>query len=513
MSTYSFPIRGKDFEHAGGATGRVKEMLKRIGADPPSVRRAMIAAYEAEMNVVIHADGGRMEVRLEPERLSVDVIDDGPGIPDVERAMAEGFSTAGPEARELGFGAGMGLPNIRRNTDRLTIHSRVGIGTRLSFSVDWRQVSATARADAPNSLLVREDRCKRCMACVRACPTQAIRIGAKGPEVLGHLCVDCAECIRACPSEALTIQAADRIDPESRHGVLVAPAFLRAECNADRAEFAAIARTLGFVDAIDHEQWTDALRRVSADWLRRTGVDGPGVVPVCPAAVNLLAMRFPTILDRVAPYETPMSAAGAACLESVARFVVACPGQRTALGGEGNGVEAFTPNAFRAACMAARPKGGGRTSSAVQKTAPASWVVCGAARVTRVFDAIERGQWPAGDLIEPYLCEGGCFGSPLSALGADLSRRIAGDPTDTHSAGVLPLAETRIARPGRRLGETMGQALDRLRQIDRHARLLPGTNCGVCGAPTCEALAEDVALGRASVDACPWKNPVTEQPS
>jgi hypothetical protein len=163
--------------------------------------------------------------------------------------------------------------------------------------------------------------------------------------------------------------------------------------------------------------------------------------------------------------------------------------------------------------MAARPKGGSRTPSAGHNTAAASWVVCGAARVTRVFDAIERGQWPAGDLIEPYLCEGGCFGSPLSALGADLSRRIAGDTTDTHSAGVLPLAEPRIARPGRRLGETMGQALDRLRQIDRHTRLLPGTNCGVCGAPTCEALAEDVALGRASLDACPWKKPITEQPS
>ena len=117
MTAVSFPIEGGDFAGAGTASRGLKEQLARLGVEGEVLRRAMIAAYEAEMNVVIHARRGKLWARLNSGRVDLEVVDEGPGIPDVEKAMREGWSTAPAEARALGFGAGMGLPNIRRASD------------------------------------------------------------------------------------------------------------------------------------------------------------------------------------------------------------------------------------------------------------------------------------------------------------------------------------------------------------------------------------------------------------
>ena len=138
MEFVSYDIESMDFRQAGAASRALKERLKLIGADAEAIRRTMIAAYEAEMNVVIHSVGGRLEASLSDSQVDVDVVDSGPGIPDIEQAMVEGFSTASAEARALGFGAGMGLPNIKKNSDRLRLTSRVGEGTRVSFTVYLR---------------------------------------------------------------------------------------------------------------------------------------------------------------------------------------------------------------------------------------------------------------------------------------------------------------------------------------------------------------------------------------
>jgi len=130
----SYEIKSNDFKRAGDASRALKEHLKLVGADAESIRRTMIAAYEAEMNVVIHATGGRLEAHLAEVGIHVDVIDNGPGIPDLELAMKEGFSTANAEARAMGFGAGMGLPNIKKNTDEFDIQSTVGKGTTLRMT-------------------------------------------------------------------------------------------------------------------------------------------------------------------------------------------------------------------------------------------------------------------------------------------------------------------------------------------------------------------------------------------
>ena len=124
-----YEVSGDDFTRAGEASGDVKRVLKELGFDPDVVRNVSIAMYEGEINMVIHADGGEAEVEVDMDRIVLRMTDTGPGIPDVEQAMQEGYSTAGPTARELGFGAGMGLPNMKRYSDEMTIETEVGKGT------------------------------------------------------------------------------------------------------------------------------------------------------------------------------------------------------------------------------------------------------------------------------------------------------------------------------------------------------------------------------------------------
>ena len=131
--TQAFEILGGDFGHAGSVSTKVKEILKEVGIDRSIIRRASIVAYEAEMNIVMYARKGLFTLRLTPGQIHFRIEDEGPGIPDIELAMQEGFSTATEEMREMGFGAGMGLPNIRKNSDRFLISSLVGKGTMLSL--------------------------------------------------------------------------------------------------------------------------------------------------------------------------------------------------------------------------------------------------------------------------------------------------------------------------------------------------------------------------------------------
>ena len=124
-----FEIAQGDFATAGEASGRIKRILKKLGVDSAVVRRVSVASFEVELNLVIHSLGGRMELTVLPEHVKLYVEDDGPGIPDIDKAMQEGFSTASDEVRMMGFGAGMGLPNMKRYSDEMTIETEVGKGT------------------------------------------------------------------------------------------------------------------------------------------------------------------------------------------------------------------------------------------------------------------------------------------------------------------------------------------------------------------------------------------------
>ena len=130
-----FEIDGADFARAGSVSTQVKSLLKEIGVQPAIVRRVAIATYEAEMNVVMYADKGRLNFEVSPEAVRLELTDEGRGIENIELAMQEGYSTATDEMREMGFGAGMGLPNIKRNCDRFEIESTPGVGTRLRMFI------------------------------------------------------------------------------------------------------------------------------------------------------------------------------------------------------------------------------------------------------------------------------------------------------------------------------------------------------------------------------------------
>ena len=119
----TFPSQAQDFSSAGEASAKLKSILRMIGLDPALIRRVTIAAYEAELNMVIHSMGGEMTIEISPEAVVLMCNDKGPGIADIEMAMREGYSTATSDIRMMGFGAGMGLPNMKKNSDEFSIHS------------------------------------------------------------------------------------------------------------------------------------------------------------------------------------------------------------------------------------------------------------------------------------------------------------------------------------------------------------------------------------------------------
>lgn len=565
MEFVSFDIESADFRRAGAASRAIKEHLKRIGADAEAIRRTMIAAYEAEMNVVIHSVGGRLEASLIDSRIDVNVVDEGPGIPDIDLAMTEGYSTAGAEARALGFGAGMGLPNIKRSSDRLRVTSRVGEGTRVSFTVHLRPEVTGA---APSiSLYASADRCRDCRACLSACPTQALRVRDGRPSVLEHLCIDCTQCIAACSTGALTVRdvlsSVDDVVGRQDAALVVPPALL-AGCGADYPPgrvFAALGR-LGFAGVKTVAPFEQALRDAALAVAGKSAggePPGPAIVPVCPAIVNLIELRFPSLVGSLTPFDSPWEAVESSSGGRPLTCVISCPSQRSVLAQEetpaagrdttlvdcllpeavrrpmmreltGAGTGGAAPNAesqaghalldAAAAAEAARQQraGGAREAGGPEHADlndDGLLVVTGIRHVTAVLEEIENGLLEDVTALEAYACEGGCFGSPLLFEDHHVARRRwsrgKGAVEGVGAAGAAakrtaasPRRRPYAARPGIRLDADMGRAIQKLGRLQAITHSLPGRDCGACGAPTCAALAEDVVMERAGVELCPY---------
>ena len=134
----TYEIRTGEFQTAGDASASIKRKLKQIGIGSTVLRRIAVASYEAELNLIIHSDGGTLSIEMTPDQIMLTSQDVGPGIADLSKAMQEGFSTASEEARGLGFGAGMGLPNMKRNADGFSIESEVGKGTIIRMRFDLK---------------------------------------------------------------------------------------------------------------------------------------------------------------------------------------------------------------------------------------------------------------------------------------------------------------------------------------------------------------------------------------
>lgn len=131
----NYEVPGDDFTRAGESSGSMKKLLKQLGISPEAIRKAAIAMYEGEINMVIHAFGGSISLAVYPDRIHMVLRDTGPGIPDIELAMRAGYSTAPDNVRTLGFGAGMGLPNMKKYSDEMTVESVVGVGTTVTMVV------------------------------------------------------------------------------------------------------------------------------------------------------------------------------------------------------------------------------------------------------------------------------------------------------------------------------------------------------------------------------------------
>lgn len=139
---FEYKVEGGDFTRAGYASSQVKKMLKQLGVDSNIIKRVVVCLYEAEVNVVAHAYRGTIFIDLSADEINMRLVDEGPGIPDIKLAMQKGYSTASREVREMGFGAGMGLPNISSNADKFNITSKTGVGTIVEITINLNATAA-----------------------------------------------------------------------------------------------------------------------------------------------------------------------------------------------------------------------------------------------------------------------------------------------------------------------------------------------------------------------------------
>jgi len=530
----SFPIVGGDFASAGAASRGLKEQLTRLGVAGEVLRRVMIAAYEAEMNVVIHARRGKLWARLNSGRIDLEVVDEGPGIPDVQQAMREGWSTAPAEARALGFGAGMGLPNIRKASDLFEIDSRPGKGTRVRSTIHLQKLAAAAALR--NAIDMRPESCRNCLACLAACPTRAMRLRDGRPYILEHLCINCTACLAACRYGALGLREENPADAEAiAAGTLVVPLpFLGGFPQAGPAQVLAALRELGAREVRLTEEWEAGLLEESLRFARgpQRRATGPVLAPVCPAVVNLVETHFPSLLPQLAPFLSPVEAARDEYGLEALTVVAACPEQYMALhpGSLPGRLRVLSPSRAAAAVAKALKRVGksedreaqasegeaedGEASAAEAAPAaartqepPASsgarvLRISGLSHVLRALEKAEASALAGVELLVLYACDQGCWGSPLFPEDPFLARDRAG-AVAVGRAPALPRGRPFQARPGQRLDESMPAAIRKLARIDELARSLPGRDCGICGAPTCACRAEDIVLGRVSGKGCP----------
>jgi len=515
VSAISYTINGGDFERVGMVASRLKQRLKQLGVAPDSLRRVLIAAYEAEANVVIHARGGIVRAVLAPSRVDVEVSDEGPGIPDIEQAMKEGFSTAPPAAVALGFGAGMGLPNIKKNSDWFAIESEVGRGTRVRFSIHLSPQRALGALR--NSLQVARELCRGCMQCLRVCPTNALRVRPNGPEILEHLCIDCGACVEVCRTGALGLPSGVGVSRPPEDAILVVPASFLVGFgpNTGVDEVLDALSAMGFRRVRVVEEWEAALRHAALKYAREEAETRPVFSPACPAVVNLIEMRFPSLIPHLAPFLSPIEAARQELGCEHLMVGVSCPAQYSALttGRTSGQLTVVSLRRLRVAVLRAASKSDAARDISSQHlrpeegAGPGVLVVSGLRHVMRVLDMAENGLLADFVLVEPLACDQGCFGAPVagddgfvaSARWGRAASRFAGPAHAVRRESPL------VARRGMRLDDDMSRAIEKLARIDRLVRDLPGKDCGMCGAPTCAALAEDVVLGRADIRSCPYR--------
>ena len=527
MITMSHRISGGDFDTAGLATRSLKEHLARLGVGAAVMRRAMIASYEAEMNVVIHARNGTLWARMDNGKLDLEVADEGPGIPDVTLALREGWSTASARAREMGFGAGMGLPNIRRNSDLFDIETRPGRGTRIRSTILLTHpVGGLVTGGLPKAVpVIESERCRKCLRCIFACPTGALRVHADGPMAVAALCVGCTACIGECTSRVYGIagQGEGGFTVPAAEAVLVVPhGFLSGIPVGGAARVLSALGCLGFAEVRVLEEWTAAVRTEARLSAAAGSAPLPLIPPVCPAVVALVESRFPSLIPNLGQWLSPIEAAGEEFPLHHVYLVAACPAQDAAARGASltERLTVLSPAGLSSAVLGSLSAGRGSAGSDPKalgwggaqprahrgepERVPGELVVSGVRHVMRVLAAAETGSLPGITLLDLCLCEQGCSGSPLLTSDPFLSELSEAPVGKASDAAAVRRTRPYAQRAGARLDPDMGAAIRALGRIDELSRTLPGRDCGACGAPTCALLAEDLVTGRAGSSRCPF---------
>jgi hypothetical protein len=276
-------------------------------------------------------------------------------------------------------------------------------------------------------------------------------------------------------------------------------------------------RDAGFVELRLLDEWETALREAVGAYARDEAVVKPVISPACPAVVNLIQVRFPSLLCHVAPFLSPVEAAREEITAPHAIWAAPCPAQCTLLRAPSllTRIDLVDPAALRQAAFEHIGVHARRDSGPPRPAGPRQTLqVSGIRHVMNVLEAIENGRVNDYDLIELYACDQGCFGSPVwvedpfvAQPRFEWAREMHPILASDGRAGALRRVEPLTPRVGMRLDGDMRAAMQKLARIDQLTKALPGRDCSVCGAPSCAALAEDVVLGRATPESCIYRKP------
>ncbi len=405
-----------------------------------------------------------------------------------------------------------------------------------------------------HSVRLMSERCQGCVNCTKRCPTEAIRIRGGKACITSSRCIDCGECIRQCPGHAKTAVTDEISDLKKyKHNIALPAPSLYGQFNADipvRAILSGLLK-LGFDEVFEVAHGAEIISLAIRDYLKRPDIPRPAISSACPAAVRLIQVKFPEIINHIVPFDAPVEVAArlaraeAESLHGFSQedigiwFITPCPAKMTAVY-QPLGTEKSSISGAIAISKIYHDLFKVVTAEVQDARRQASWVGVGWAipggetsaigvdnilivhdinHVANVLEQVALGKLKDIDYIEVLACDGGCMGGALTVenhyvAGHRMKQRIAKKKMQDPKHGILPRSdysefELGVAgrraiepKPALRLDADISKAMSKIEIMDATLKSLPGLDCGSCGSPNCKALAEDIAQGRASLTDC-----------